>query len=148
MRTNLLCAFMALAACLALAGPAPAAAPMAQNPLFDLQKPLGGLDANADGKVDPDEFCAGAKDRAACLERFKQLDVNADGSITPHDLQKRFDSLDADGDGKVSRQEFMSGWRDSQYVAEHYQRLDIDGDGYITRDEFRSGWGAIPVWAW
>lgn len=150
MRTGLLCSLAALAASLVLAGAALAApAPLAQTPLFDLQKPLAGLDANQDGKVDPDEFCAGAKDRAACLVRFKQLDVNADGSITPHDLQQRFSAMDADGDGKVSRQEFMNGYQDQQNAAAHFKAMDKDQDGRLSREEMLgSGWATIPVFSW
>jgi hypothetical protein len=149
MKIVFLSSLAVLGASLLLAGPAPAApAPLAQSPLFDLQKPLAAMDANRDGKVDPDEFCAQAPDRAACLARFKQLDLNADGSLTPHDLQQRFKALDADGDGRVSRQEFMAKWRDAQNAAEHYQRLDSDSDGYVTQEEFMGGWATIPVFAW
>ena len=140
--------FLALpAALLALAGSAwaapdePAAAKTAPN-----DRGVMRYDTNKDGVVNRAEWKAGQE------ARFKRLDTNRDGKLTPEELFARtpavgnsvlpsdqqvrrqsafFQRMDTDKDGFVSFAEFM-------VQADHnFARCDVDNDGRIDTAECR-----------
>lgn len=99
-------------------------------------------DANKDGVVDRAEWAAGQE------ARFKQLDTNGDGKLSPAELSPRGDSdrsdalfkrMDTDKDGAVSQAEFMT------LADRNFARCDTDKDGKITTAECRQALRRQPV---
>lgn len=99
-------------------------------------------DANKDGVVDRAEWAAGQE------ARFKQLDTNGDGKLSPSELSPRGDSdrsdalfkrMDTDKDGAVSQAEFMT------LADRNFARCDTDKDGKITTAECRQALRRQPV---
>lgn len=99
-------------------------------------------DANKDGIVDLAEWNAGQE------ARFKELDKNGDGKLSPTELSPRSDNnrsealfrrLDTDKDGSVSKAEFMG------QADRNFARCDSDKDGKITTAECRQALQRKPV---
>ena len=87
-------------------------------------------DANNDGKLDFDEFCALIRDREK-------------GEHKEADLRKRFNALDEDGSGEVDKAEYLQ-WslkdslaRSSDRVVDLFRAWDVDRSGSIDKREFR-----------
>lgn len=67
--------------------------------------------------------------RTAAAERFKRMDANGDGQITPDEAPRMFERPDANGDGKVTADEMA-------LVAEARLKLaDANSDGVVSKDE-------------
>ena len=87
-------------------------------------------DADADNKLDFDEFCALVRDRE-------------DGEHTEAELRARFEYLDGDHSGKVDMHEYLrfalrdALSRSAARVIEIFQEWDEDGSGHIDKREFR-----------
>ena len=86
-------------------------------------------DADNDGKLDFDEFCAFVRDRE-------------EGEFTDEELRKRFEALDEDGSGKVDMSEYLQ-WslkdalsRSSDRVVDLFRAWDEDRSGTIDKQEF------------
>lgn len=99
-------------------------------------------DTNKDGVVDRAEWDAGQE------ARFKGLDKNGDGKLSPSELapggandrsDALFKRLDTDKDGSVSQAEFMA------LAARNFARCDLDKDGKITTAECRQALKRPPV---
>ena len=120
---------------------------LAQEPAAASSTPRGVMrfDSNKDGFVDRTEWRAGQE------ARFRQLDANNDGKLTPDELVRRpagatgvlptdaqntrqsrfFNRLDSDKDGLISKAEYMAeGDR-------RFARCDANKDGRINTDECR-----------
>jgi len=119
-----------------VAAPAPAARP-ARTATGMMR-----YDANKDGVVDRAEWAAGQE------ARFKQLDTNGDGKLSPAELSPRGDSdksealfrrLDTNKDGSVSQAEFLT------LADRNFARCDADKDGKITTAECRQALQRQPV---
>jgi Ca2+-binding EF-hand superfamily protein len=54
----------------------------------DFTKLCVAVDKNNDGKIDMNEFTAGAKDQEQASQVFRQCDLNSDGAITQEEAQK------------------------------------------------------------
>jgi Ca2+-binding EF-hand superfamily protein len=54
----------------------------------DFTKLCVAVDKNNDGKIDMNEFLAGAKDREQASQVFRQCDLNSDGAISQEEAQK------------------------------------------------------------
>jgi len=80
---------------------------------------------------------------------FEELDADADGKITPEEMaaqmQARFEGADGNGDGALSRDELIARMteRQAERIAAHadhmIERHDTDGDGMISPDEMKAG---------
>ena len=87
-------------------------------------------DADADNKLDFDEFCAMVKERES-------------GEHTVDELRERFKALDADGSGQVDMNEYVrfslvdALSRSSTRVIDLFKQWDDDGSGEISKKEFR-----------
>ncbi len=95
------------------------------------ERMLERLDTNKDGNISLDEAKAGS------AERFKHVDKNGDGIITPDEAPRMFDSPDANHDGKVTPDELTAA------AEARFKRGDTDGDGVITaaeREAHRAAW--------
>ncbi len=78
---------------------------------------------------------------------FEELDANADGKITPEEMaghrQAMFAAADTDGDGVLSRDEMMAraqeraAKRAERAVERMLDRHDADGDGALSAGEMR-----------
>ena len=97
------------------------------------------LDANGDGKLSPDEFVG---------QRFVNIDVNKDGTVTMEEYLVLFvgkdaaadqtaacDKLDANGDNEVNRVEIIA-YRKSVLAA-----MDANKDGKVTANEMKAANG-------
>ena len=80
------------------------------------------------------------------MERLKQADTNADGSISRDEAQalprlaKHFDEIDANRDNQLSPDElhaFHQKMR-GQHMADHWKKLDTDGDGRLSLAEAKA----------
>lgn len=110
---------------------------MGRGPGFNFEE----LDANADGKLTPQEMA----DHKAAM--FAAHDLNSDGFLSPEELAeaaiarvqtnmdaritRMIEKRDTDGDGQISLAE-MSGNDRTEHM---FKRLDTDGDGAISQDE-------------
>jgi len=94
------------------------------------------LDANGDGKVAADEFVG---------QKFVNIDINKDGSVTMEEYVVFFagadaaadqtaacDKWDANGDSEVSAVEVIA-YRKSVFAA-----MDANGDGKVAPDEMKA----------
>jgi Ca2+-binding EF-hand superfamily protein len=103
------------------------------------------LDTAGNGFVTKDEFLAAAQNR------FARMDANADGKLTPDEMtaprgahgntsartggaiaQKRFDRLDANHDGVVTKDEFLAA------AAAKFAQFDTAGNGKVTAAEIEA----------
>ena len=109
------------------------------------QRGMMRYDTNRDGYVDRNEWSAGQE------ARFKQLDTDGDGKLSPDELNRRpagatgvlpsdaantrktafFLRMDTDRDGFVSKPEFMV------QADRNFVRCDLNKDGRINADECR-----------
>jgi hypothetical protein len=91
-------------------------------------------DANAAGFVPPS--VTSRLDWGSQQERrFKRLDRNADGSLSPDELPRpdsRIASYDKDGSGEVGLTEYTDG------VMARFDATDLNRDGTVTSEEQRS----------
>ena len=87
-------------------------------------------DADADNKLDFDEFCAMVREREM-------------GEHTEAELRARFEYLDGDHSGKVDMHEYLrfalrdALSRSAAKVIEIFQEWDENGDGELSKTEFR-----------
>lgn len=121
------------------------------------QERLRDADSDGDGKVSLEEFKAAFPN--APIERFKELDRNADGFISKDDrppappaaaapeagprpgagqrpdgqgrppMRERLRAADRDGDGKVTLEEYKAAF--PNVPVERFKALDPDGDGVV-----------------
>jgi len=107
------------------------------------------LDANHDGVVSKAEF------NHFNARRFKALDTNKDGKLTPQELQggksaatghsdgtthldQRFNAADANHDGGLDREEA----RDMPMLSQYFDEVDANKDAKVTRQEY---FDAMPL---
>lgn len=100
---------------------------------------LEAVDTDGNGKISKAEADA-ARDR-----KFKEADLNGDGSVSFEEFQamaekrrqmrlkRRFERSDKDGNGTLSSDELGS------RHASHFERMDKDGDGEISAEERKAG---------
>jgi len=117
------------------------------------------MDADHNGVVTAEEFQAfiSNKREEHRAQRFKEIDSNADGSISQQEYmsykqkqaESRFQQLDTDKDGLVSLEEFASGsarmyghknWHGRDGKNSIFSRLDANGDGSISQQESLTAW--------
>jgi Ca2+-binding EF-hand superfamily protein len=126
---------VSLAAMLA-ALPASAQPPSPSRPAFD------GADTNADGQITAEEFSQNQ------VKRFKSLDVDGDGFLTPADRASAgaarlagrrgnnggelLARLDADGDKKVSQTEFNTA------TQARFAKADADHNASVSLAELQA----------
>ncbi|WP_422015036.1 EF-hand domain-containing protein [Reyranella sp.] len=160
-RLSLLATSFLLLAGPALAAPGDAPAPAPQGtqsaPAPRPARTDGGVmryDANKDGAVTLDEWKAGQQ------ARFKRLDTNGDGKLSPDELFARtpaagnsvlptdrqagrqsgyFQLLDVDKDGSVTLTEFLAG------SERNFTRCDLDKNGRIDTAECRQALQRKPA---
>lgn len=97
-------------------------------------KILERADADKDGKVTYDEL----KKIAPSLseERFKVMDRNGDGSLSPEEMPgrgARFAQADTNGDKKLSKDEFKTAF--PNIPEERFAKMDTNGDGQLDGAE-------------
>lgn len=136
-----LCFVVSLAAMLA-AFPASAQPPGPPRPAFE------GADTNGDGQISADEFSQNQ------VARFKSLDVDGDGFLTPTDRASAgaarlagrrggaagaaagggglLAQLDADGDKKISQTEFNTAGQ------ARFAKADADHNAIVTQAELQA----------
>jgi len=101
------------------------------------------VDANADGKLTPEEMQAHRRAQMA------KMDSDTDGFLTEAELRAGMQSrseekierrighmmkrFDADGDGKVAIEDIKP-----RKAGKMFDRADADGDGAISKDEFEA----------
>lgn len=105
-------------------------------------------DTNADGKVTPEEFAA--KFPNAKPDRFKELDKNADGVLSPADrpagdqagggYAQRLKDADKNSDGKLEKAEFAAAF--PKAPESRFGQLDKDSDGSLSKDELAAALAA------
>lgn len=79
---------------------------------------------------------------------FEELDADADGKITPEEMtnhmQARFEGADSDGDGALSKDELVARMTERQaermaaYADHMIERHDANKDGTLTPDEMQA----------
>ena len=104
------------------------------------------MDANADGKLSPDEHAAGAK------KMFDTMDVNKDGTVTSGEMDaahekvagqkatkadlssaEKIKVVDTNGDGVLTAEEHAAGSK------RMFDKMDMDGDGFLSKEELTAG---------
>lgn len=98
------------------------------------------FDANKDGVVSQAEFAQSS------AERFRKMDVDANGTISPDEFsqylqerrrqrkQEKFAKLDANTDGVVSLEEYLAFNR--ARAEQRFRALDKDTDGFVSAKDF------------
>ncbi len=117
------------AACLALAIPAVAAAPIAPTGA----KVMAALDTNKDGFVDHNEFRAGQE---ALFQRF---DTNHDGVISQEEFNaaaQRIGGKRAAAAAASQTQPAAPGKSPADKAARLFSRIDTNKDGVVSHDEY------------
>ncbi len=79
---------------------------------------------------------------------FQELDADADGKITPEEManhmQARFEGADSDGDGALSKDELVARMTERQaermaaYADHMIERHDANKDGKLSPDEMQA----------
>lgn len=79
---------------------------------------------------------------------FEELDADADGKITPEEMtahmQARFEGADTDGDGALSKDELVTRMTERQaermaaYADHMIERHDANSDGKLSPDEMQA----------
>ncbi|MBD12913.1 EF-hand domain-containing protein [uncultured Roseovarius sp.] len=79
---------------------------------------------------------------------FEELDADADGKITPEEMsahmQARFEGADTDGDGALSKDELIARMTERQaermaaYADHMIERHDANKDGKLSPDEMKA----------
>lgn len=104
------------------------------------------MDANADGKLSPDEHAAGAK------KMFDMMDVNKDGAVTSGEMDaahekvaghkavktdlssaEKIKVVDTNGDGLLTAEEHAAGSK------KMFDKMDTDRDGFLSKEELAAG---------
>jgi Ca2+-binding EF-hand superfamily protein len=107
---------------------------------------LKAMDANADGKISPDEHAAGA------AKMFQTMDADRDGTVTASEMTAAHERvagrrasagsmssadkikvIDSDGDGALTAAEHAAGSRTM------FERMDVDRDGFVSPAEYAAG---------
>ena len=110
--------------------------------------PFEDIDADADGKITPEEMQAHAE------LRFEEADADKDGLLDATEMQaqmlaratariaersaRMIERMDRDGDGKLSAEEMRAGPREGDRFARMLSRLDKDEDGALSREGFEA----------
>lgn len=103
------------------------------------QAPRGGrfldrADANQDGKVTYEELKAVVPNMPE--DRFKKMDRNGDGALSPEEFPARGARLaqaDTNGDKKISKEEFKTAF--PKVPEDRFSKVDTNGDGAIDQTE-------------
>jgi Ca2+-binding EF-hand superfamily protein len=104
------------------------------------------MDANADGKMSPDEHAAGAK------KMFETMDANKDGTVTSGEMEtarekvagqkstkasmssaEKIKVIDTNGDGVLTAEEHAAGSK------RMFDKMDTDRDGFLSKEELAAG---------
>lgn len=110
---------------------------------------LKNADTNGDGSISKAEF------NTYYAKRFKEMDTNKDGKITPDEMQGRckpetakstgtthldqiFNAADANHDGGLDREEAGA----MPMLESHFDQVDTNKDGKVTRQEY---FDAMPL---
>ncbi len=100
-----------------------------------VMKMMKNADTNKDGNISKDEL------NAAHQAKFKEFDLDGNGSVTAEEVQKKMSEryarlakkitrrFDKDRNGSVTEEEFMDN------AASKLYRLDLNDDGVISKDE-------------
>jgi len=83
---------------------------------------LGGLDVNANNRVDYSEFLAATLRRNQFLREER--------------LHRAFDHFDVDGDGKITYENLVDVMGSHEHAREIMHDVDLNNDGQISYDEF------------
>jgi hypothetical protein len=113
------------AACLALAFPAMAAAPIAPTGA----KVMAALDTNKDGFVDHNEFRAGQD------ALFQRVDTNHDGVISQAEFNAAAQRIGSKRAAATNSQA-QPGKSPADRAARLFSRIDTNKDGVISHDEY------------
>src|SRR5688572_17793783 len=84
------------------------------------------MDADADGKVTPDEHAAGAR------KMFETMDANKDGKVAADEMEAAHAQMAGDKAKKMAHGKEMS-------AAEKIKVVDTNGDGVLTAEEHTAG---------
>ncbi len=106
-----------------------AAVPVAAFAHGDSGHHRGGHDRPGRAELDKDGNLTLEAAKAASAERFKRIDANADGQITPDEAPAMFERPDANADGKVTADEL------AMLAEARLKRADANGDGVVSKDE-------------
>ena len=104
------------------------------------------MDANADGRLSPDEHVAGAN------KMFDMMDVNKDGTVTSGEMDtahekvvghktantdlssaEKIKVVDTNGDGVLTAEEHAAGSK------KMFDKMDTDRDGFLSKEEWMAG---------
>ena len=98
----------------------------------DKEEVFAKLDVSKDGKLDKEEFIAGAEKRKEMMKE-------------KHDSKKVFEKIDEDQNGAIEYDEFRKAGEERQERREKrpspeqlFEKIDTDKDGFISMAEFKA----------